>query len=68
MQKIRKTAQAIFGDKKYEADYTYYNEKGDRDVPPSGELEITAIYHDGFDLMEMFREECLEDANNYLKK
>lgn len=68
MQKIRKTAQAIFGDKKYEADYTYYYEKGDRDVPPSGELEITAIYHDGFDLMEMFREECLEDANNYLKK
>ena len=35
---------------------------------PSGELEITAIYHDGFDLTEMFREECLNDADKYLNK
>ena len=68
MQKLRKTAEVIVGDQVYQADYTYNYEKGDRDVPPSGELEITAIYHDGVDLIEMFKEECLNDADNYLDK
>ena len=68
MQKLRKTAEVIVGDQVYQADYTYYYEQGDRDVPPSGELEITAIYHDGVDLTKMFREECLNDADNYLDK